>query len=752
MYYYKLYIGLANLTTPAIVHSVGDQKRHKQGTTNVDIFCSREKAETSPFITRSENITGNNRQRHSTKRQRAQWAKQQEISGWLREFDYRFGRVQIEWWNIYFSEEAEMQRRQQDTIGQFEPQLECSTEYETGVLRLFRNDTDFPDPTFVQSPSTSQTTPSAVSASDASTSSNHINDKCELERPRVLAVLAVPGYMTPTDFLSFTRPFGDSIEHVRVVRDNSPNHYMILLKFRCLPKADEFYTYYNGKTFSPLEPETCHVVYISEVQCEVWDVCSEDIDRENKLVRASPAELFMLPVSPTDYKLHNHETELPTCPVCLERLDSAVSGLLTTLCQHMFHCRCLARWGDGNCPVCRYSQTSAFVDTEKFQQAIANVDQLRLDDTGLALDQTSGVGNHVARASGTSAMEPGKAPDTGEQNSCHICERKNDLWICLICGTIGCGRYANGHAKDHFELTQHPYSMELESQSVWDYAGDGYVHRLMQNMADRKVIALDTLSSHRPPNESDTIAQHINGNVHESSITGEDQLQFGDGAKNARALWQRAPPSQGSFVDAREKLVAVTQEYELLLVSQLESQREHYEMQLARMHHQQAQQLKKCTELESKLSNALRKHNEVEQQQANYKSEHLADLEKKLAYTEEQRKEWLAERKRLEANANKFLKKSNDDARLLLEEKAIAKQFADNQIVLNKRIAELEENSVDLNEQIRDLSFFISTQKSLADVQNAESELHGASVVGVADSSTSRSKSKGKGKRRIPRK
>ncbi|PIA13017.1 zf-UBP-domain-containing protein, partial [Coemansia reversa NRRL 1564] len=440
-----------------------------------------------------------------------------------------------------------------------------------------------------------------------------------------LAVLAVPGYMTPTDFLSFTGPFSDSIEHVRVIRDSSPNHYMILLKFRSLAKADEFYAYYNGKTFSPLEPETCHVVYISEVQCETWEVRSEDIDKENQL------------------------TELPTCPVCLERLDSAVSGLLTTLCQHIFHCRCLARWGDGNCPVCRYSQTSAF-----------------------------GI-----RMSGTSAMESGKAPEDGntsEQSRCHICERTNDLWICLICGTIGCGRYANGHAKDHFGQTQHPYSMELESQSVWDYAGDGYVHRLMQNMADRKVIALDTQAIRR----------------------------------NARSMWQRAPPSRGSFMDAREKLDAVTQEYEMLLVSQLESQREHYEMQLARMHHQQAQQIKKYAELERKYED--------------HKSEHLAALETKLKLNEEEHKEWMAERKRLETNANKWLKKSTDDAKRLMEEKAIAKQFADNQTALNKRIAELEANSVDLQEQIRDLTFFISTQKSLAAEQNADSELHGASV------------------------
>lgn len=38
--------------------------------------------------------------------------------------------------------------------------------------------------------------------------------------------------------------------------------------------------------------------------------------------------------------------ELPTCPVCLERMDSAVTGLVTVPCSHTFHCSCLSKWGD----------------------------------------------------------------------------------------------------------------------------------------------------------------------------------------------------------------------------------------------------------------------------------------------------------------------------------------------------------------------------------------------------------------------
>ena len=48
---------------------------------------------------------------------------------------------------------------------------------------------------------------------------------------------------------------------------------------------------------------------------------------------------------------------MPTCPVCLERMDET-TGLLTILCQHVFHCACLQKWQGSGCPVCRFTQGS----------------------------------------------------------------------------------------------------------------------------------------------------------------------------------------------------------------------------------------------------------------------------------------------------------------------------------------------------------------------------------------------------------
>lgn len=41
-----------------------------------------------------------------------------------------------------------------------------------------------------------------------------------------------------------------------------------------------------------------------------------------------------------------------------------------------------------------------------------------------------------------------------------------DLWICLICGHVGCGRGTAKHAVDHWKESGHCYSLELESQRV----------------------------------------------------------------------------------------------------------------------------------------------------------------------------------------------------------------------------------------------------------------------------------------------
>ncbi|KAJ2157772.1 hypothetical protein GGF46_004260 [Coemansia sp. RSA 552] len=625
----------------------------------------------------------------------------------------------------------------QSLVGTFEPAQSCTAAYEVGIVRLYRGKAERPGYVHVEKPP--ENGPAASSSSNPSGPGGTPAHVDQTSRSRILAVLAVPGYMTPTDFLSFAGPFGDSIESVRVVRDGSPNHYMILIRFRSSEKADEFHAYYNGKTFSPLEPETCNVVYVGQVICESVGMDPADFDQEQGAVRETPAAMFLMP---SGQLRDDMGQELPTCPVCLERLDSAVSGLMTTFCQHMFHCRCLLRWGDGNCPVCRYSQASALVDQGRFQQVIGSSERV------------------VPPPMAARGPEDGHllvpSPGTSGASKCHSCQGTDDLWICLICGTIGCGRYTKGHAKDHFEQTQHPYSMELESQCVWDYAGDGYVHRLLQNEADRKVIAFDSHSSGGAEPDSARYEPNRSASYPGDDHPGAARTTTGNGGprssvKGRRTAQEHQPGCcQESFVDAHEKLVAVSQEYELLLTSQLESQRDHYEMQISRLRHQQAMQTRRQTELEHGANELRQRCVELERKQAGHEA--TRELEQKLARVGEERREWLGERQRLEASANRWLKKSTEDARLLLEEKALSRQLEENQGALKAQISECQASMVDLQEQVRDLTFFITTQKTLAKENNEDSEVHGASIVGVAEPPVSPQRGRGRGKRRLPRK
>lgn len=277
------------------------------------------------------------------------------------------------------------------------------------------------------------------------------NERSELRQgiSKSLCLLAVPTSLSCQDILKFVSPCHSVLQHVRVVRDGSPNQFMVLLDFRSDEAAFEFYSTFNGAPYNSLEPDSlCHAVWVSGID---WG---------------------------HDGTPPPGHTELPTCPVCLERMEESVDGVLTILCNHAFHAGCLIKWGDSTCPVCRYVQT----------------------------------------------------PELTENNVCMECEGAEGLWICLICGHVGCGRYQGGHAAAHFRSTNHTYALQLGTNRVWDYAGDNFVHRLLQSKTDGKLVATQT------PGE-----------------------------------------------DGEEKVDSMQLEFTYLLTQQLDAQREYYEDKLARL-------------------------------------------------------------------------------------------------------------------------------------------------------------------------
>jgi len=52
--------------------------------------------------------------------------------------------------------------------------------------------------------------------------------------------------------------------------------------------------------------------------------------------------------------------------------------------------------------------------------------------------------------------------------SCSCCELKTNLWLCLTCGNLGCGRKnyldnsgGNNHGVNHFDQTKHSLSVKM---------------------------------------------------------------------------------------------------------------------------------------------------------------------------------------------------------------------------------------------------------------------------------------------------
>lgn len=78
------------------------------------------------------------------------------------------------------------------------------------------------------------------------------------EEYTTLCILAVPSYMSPSDFLGFMgEKTRDDVNHFRMIRTARANRYMVLMKFRSGKKAKEWQRVWNGKVFNSME--VCHL-------------------------------------------------------------------------------------------------------------------------------------------------------------------------------------------------------------------------------------------------------------------------------------------------------------------------------------------------------------------------------------------------------------------------------------------------------------------------------------------------------------
>ena len=262
--------------------------------------------------------------------------------------------------------------------------------------------------------------------------------------------------------------------------------------------------------------------------------------------------------------------------------------------------------------------------------------------------------------------------------SCTDCSTTTNLWICLICGNIGCGRYGRAHAHAHYQLTTHVYALELETQRVWDYAGDAYVHRLIQNRADGKLVELPSASI--------------------SSTTMGGERGLGPGPADAMAA---------------EKVEAIGIEYSYLLTSQLDSQRAYYEEQTAALRDE-------LSEAQVQLEHAAR--------EAERHTTELEAVEERIkAETEARAVQIKKEREKAEKRAERAVELARKFEKELREEKMVNEGLLKNLAVYRERSEGVEEERkklmdkmADLEDQLRDVMFFLETKDKIENGEGAE--------------------------------
>ncbi|KAG7195468.1 uncharacterized protein KQ657_003230 [Scheffersomyces spartinae] len=492
----------------------------------------------------------------------------------------------------------------------------------------------------------------------------------------MVCIVAIPTYLTVTDLLGFLgESYVSHITHLRLLKSEKPNRFISLVKFDDVIKAAEFQYKFNGKAFNSMEPETCHVVFVKAVELDIS--AQLEIDQSS----SSDSQIPFLLLDPFTGSLEGNSIavadsstsksgdslevlpeaktliELPSCPVCLERLDSTVSGLLTIPCQHTFHCECLSKWKDDSCPICRYSNSVSKPRLRRPSRRLLQLNLFRLSRT-----------NSNSRSNSVVTPIPLLSSDTetGDNEHCNQCNIETNLWICLVCGNIGCDRYAAGqHSLKHFVDTGHCFAMELSTSRVWDYAGDNYVHRLIANEADGKLVELP-------------------------------EKMKSDGSEEKQSIL------------SPDKLDQVGFEYSQLLISQLDSQRDYYEKLLEEKQIIGGSSKSNKNNIEGKLEKSSQDQlNSLNEQMLTLKEQldgiksSVPSLKQKLAMKEDKVKS-LSKELSVANTVNDALGKKIDYLTASNGE-------------LKNQILSLKEENASLNEQVTDLMFYLESRDKFKD-------------------------------------
>jgi BRCA1-associated protein len=238
---------------------------------------------------------------------------------------------------------------------------------------------------------------------------------------------------------------------------------------------------------------------------------------------------------------------------------------------------------------------------------------------------------------------------------------------------------------------------------VWDYAGDGYVHRLIQNKADGKLVELPSASMRA---------------IDDSGVGG---------------------PSTSDTLTA-EKIEAIGIEYSYLLTSQLDSQRVFYEEQTAALQVE-------AVSLKDVIA-------QLRQETESSRAAAAAEETRRRREEEERLEEMLRDKRRIEKKSERFAEVARSLEKELREERAVSSGLLKNLEAAQKRGEEGEAERAaltrrvqELEEQVRDVMFFLEARTKIEAGEGEMADVAGGDIEVSTPASTSarRKKKKGKG-------
>lgn len=206
---------------------------------------------------------------------------------------------------------------------------------------------------------------------------------------------------------------------------------------------------------------------------------SDDNSKEN-MTESEPSAESDMKLKTDNYRDLNDAN----CVLCLEAISKELPKNFTTFCKHTFHIDCLVKVEGPQCPVCRFQHDSSSLD---FSQCCVcgwpGNDTLYSSEEGHSTIETFNL-----QIYDNSVLTP--------------LSQDSDVWVCLICGFIGCGLNhgikSEGHIQSHYNEYLHTYAINTDTKRVWDFAGDGYVHRLIlsqNSTAGNEVMSEFSLNS-----------------------------------------------------------------------------------------------------------------------------------------------------------------------------------------------------------------------------------------------------------------